>query len=141
MVPLHQGMVPLPLGMVPLLQGMVPLLILEGTDFQGLHQGLVTAQTLMEMGGIFLLTIDHNQVMEQGEDHQTTGLIHQTTGLNHQTTGLSQDPPTEDMVMTDPKERILKIDMATTMLKVCHGHRCHHVRLPEVGVRQGTENV
>ena len=117
-----------------------------GVDHQCLNRGLVTAQTFMEMGGDFLLTICLKQIMDQGEVHQTTNLNHQTTGLNHQGIGLNHqttglNPPTEDMVMIDPQEETQKIDMATTMLKVCHVHRCHHVRLPEVGVRQGTENV
>ena len=103
--------------------------IMKGVDHQGLNRGMVTAQILIEMGGVFLLVIDLNLIMEQKEDHQT-GLSHQTIGLSHQTTGLSQDPLIEDMAMTDPLEGIPKIDMATTMPKVCHVHRCHHIHLP-----------
>ena len=148
-VPLLLGTVPLPLGTVPLLLGTVPLLILgmidqslEGTDYQGLNKGLVTAKIPLEVGGVFLLTIGLNQIMEQGEDHQTIGLNHQTTGLNRdpQAEEIQMIDPQEeiieiDMVMVDPQEEILKINMVITMLKVYHG------RLPDLGVCQGTENV
>ena len=120
---------------------------MRGADHQDLNRGMVTAQVLMETGGVFLLVIDLNLIMEQKEDqqtglsHQTIGLKEQTTGPSHQTTGLSQDHQIDMVIMTDHLEGIPKTDTATTMPKVCHVHSYHHVRLQEAEVRQGTENV
>ena len=51
--------------------------IMRGVDHQGLNRDMVTAQTLMGAGGVFLLVKDVNQIMEQIEDPQT-GLSHHT---------------------------------------------------------------